>query len=321
MNNKLSTRSIRIVLDDKITIDENLHIKLNVVKSLVSLPNSAKVEIFNISEATYEKLKADPLVKIYVDDHFLFSGKVINVFNEYARPDWLCSIYCSDIINKPFKDPKYIDIKKGTTNKQVLEMISSPMSPFNLDTSAFADCPKSKGSLLKNMVVEYKKEQDLIKALQNQFKDCIKDGTDTLKKDGGIDVYKEDGVIKIRKGGVDGLPNKNNLLKFEYLLESPEISATDIIIKVPLSSDDKKRIVGVSCMLGYGFTVVSKSLQAKLITPYVFKNQFLNKIFKIVEFTHEVDNYTKAVATTTIKGQNLEANPTPPKTETTTKKG
>lgn len=309
----LSTREIKIVLEDKFTINTNLHMKIEVVKSLVSLPNSAKIEIFNISEATFEKLKADPKVKIYVDDHFLFSGKVINVYNEFHLPDWLCTIYASDIVNKPLKDPKYIDIKKGTTNKQVLEMISSPMSPFNLDTSAFADCPKSKGSLLKNMVVEYKKEQDLIKALQNQFKDCLKDGVDTLREDGGIDVYKEDGVIKIRKGGVAGLPNKNNLLKFEYLLESPEISATDIIIKVPLSSDDKKRVVGVSSMLSYGFTVVSKSLQRKLITPYVFKNQFENKIFKIIEFTHEVDNYTTAVATTTIKGQNLEANPTPEK--------
>lgn len=293
---ELSTRVIKIILDDKYTINTNLHMKLNVVKSRVSLPNSSKIEVYNISEATYEKLKKDPKIKVYVDDHFLFSGKVVNAFNEFQRPDWLCTIYASDIVNKPFGSPQYIDIKKGTTNTQVLEMISSPMSPFNLDTSAFADCAKSKGSLLKNMVVEYKKEQDLVKALQNQFKDCMS---------GDVDVYKEDGVVKIRKGGLSGIPNIKNPLEFEYLLNSPEISATEITIQVPLSSDDKKRVTGVKAKLGLGFKVKSKSLQRKLVTPYVFKNQFEKRIYKIIEFTHEVDNYTEAVAMTTIKGLNL----------------
>ncbi|MGB0405365.1 MAG: hypothetical protein ACPGDB_04165 [Fusobacterium sp.] len=300
-----STRSIKIVLDGSYIINDNLHIKLNVVKSRVSLPNSSKIEIFNISEKTFNKLKTDPKIEIYVDDNFLFSGKVINVYNEYKAPDWLCTIFASDILTKPYLKPQYIDIKKGTTNKEVLELISSPLSNLKIDASAFANCAKAKGSLLKNMVVEYKKEQDLIKAIQNQFKNCLSDPLDPIiSKNGGVEVYKEDGVVKVRKAGKEGITNLKNLIEFEYLLEAPEISSTDIIISLPLTSEDQKRNAGVKAKLGLGFTVTSKSLQRKLITPYVYKNQFEDRIYKIIEFTHEVDNFSSNVAKTTIKGLN-----------------
>ena len=55
MKSDLSTRNIIIVLDDNYTLDPNLHIKVTVVKSRLNLPNSAKIEIYNISEKTFKR--------------------------------------------------------------------------------------------------------------------------------------------------------------------------------------------------------------------------------------------------------------------------
>lgn len=277
-----STRKIEIVLNDKDTIDINLHIKCKITKSNLTLPNSAKCEIFNISEKTLTKLEALPKVKIYLDGKILFTGKVINCPNEYAGTSWVCTLYCSDIETNPYIQPQYVEILKGTSNDQVINQMGKLISNFGIDTSAFKECAKAKGSLLKGMVVEYKKEGDVMKALQNMFKDC------------NTEVIKEDGVVKLQDRTT--VPNKTKPLVFDKFFKSPRLSIKDIVVDIPLNHKIK---------LGLGFEVKAKSIVRKLASPYTYKQKFENRIYRISEFTHEFDNYSKAVARTYVKGLNI----------------
>ncbi|MBL1293352.1 MAG: hypothetical protein COB61_005725 [Thiotrichales bacterium] len=282
MTSTLSTRNISIVLNDKYEINLDLHIKVSITKSRLALPNSAKLEIFNISEKTFIRLKAEPLIKVSIDGKQSFTGKVINVPNEYKGTSWLCTIYCNDVRTKPFKKPQYLDIPKGTTNEGILKAMASSISDVKLDTSAFSECAKSKGSLLKSMVVEFKKEGDIMGAMQNMFKGC------------DAEVIKEDGTVKIQHTG--SVPNQAKPLKFDRLLESPKLSHRDIEVKIPFNSKVK---------LGYGFEIQPKSISTKIEAPYTYKNQFELKTYRISEFTHVADNFTTTVAITTIKGLNF----------------
>lgn len=277
-----STREIKVVLNDSYTIDINLHIKCKITKSRLTLPNSAKVEIYNISEKTLTKLESEPKVKIYLDGHILFTGKVINPTNDYIGTSWLCTLYCSDIETNPHITPQYVEITKGTSNDEVVNQMGKLISNFGIDTTAFKECAKAKGSLLKGMVVEYKKEGDVLKALQNMFKDC------------NTEVIKEDGVVKLQDSR--GVPNLGNPLIFDRLLKSPTLSFKDIVVNIPLDHKVK---------LGLGFEVKAKSIKKKLASPYTFTNKFQYKVYRISEFTHEFDNYTNAVAKTLVKGLNL----------------
>jgi len=275
----LSTRNINIILDDKYIIDNNLHIKVSVVKSRLALPNSAKIEIYNISEKTFKKLVAEPKIKINVDDELLFIGRVVNAPNEYSGTSWKCTIYCNDIKVNPYAKPQITTIPKGTTNENILKELVSKISDVKVDLSAFQECAKSKGSLLKQMVVEYKKEADIMKSLSNMFKGC-----DT-------EVIKEDGVVKFQDRTT--VPNINNLLIFDRLLEAPKLSHKDLVVSMPLNTKLK---------LGLGFEVKAKSISKQIESPYTYKNQFEKKTYRISEFTHEINNYTNTVATTTVKG-------------------
>jgi len=274
-----STRKIELILNDVFTLPIILNKKVIITKSRLALPNSAKIEVYNISEEILTRLESEPKIKVLLDGKLYFTGKVINPDNNYRGTDWVCTIYCNDIKTNPHKKPQYLEILKGTSNDAVINEMGSLISDFNIDTSAFKECAKSKGSLLKGMVVEYKKEGDVTRALQNMFKGC-----DT-------EVIKEDGVIKLQDSKT--VPNKKKPLKFDRLLESPQLSFKDLVVKIPLNEKVK---------LGLGFEVKSKSITKKLESPYTYKNKFENNIFRISEFIHEFDDFTEAIATTTVKG-------------------
>lgn len=277
-----TTREIKIVLGNNYTIDPNLHMRVSISKSRLTLPNTAKIEIFNISEKTQTKLEEEPKIKVYLDGNLLFSGKVINPQNEYLESSWLCTLYCSDIKTNPHIEPQYLQLEKGTSNDAVVNEMGKLLSDMKLDTTAFKDCLKSKGSLLKAMVVEYKKEHDILKALQNMFKGC------------NTEVIKEDGVVKLHSG--NGVPNAKNPLLFNTFIKAPTLSFKDVILDMPLAPKIK---------LGLGFKIQAKSTKKQLSSPYTFSNKFVNKLFKIVEFTHTFDNYTNAIALTQVKGMNI----------------
>lgn len=279
MQSDLSTRNIIITIDEKFEIDVNLHIKVSVVKSRLQLPNSAKVEVFNISEKTWLKLKNEPKIKIEVDGNLLFSGKVLNVANDYKGTSWLCTMYCNDIKANPYHKPQFLTIPKGTTNEDILTKMVEQISDMKLDMSQFKKCAKANGSLLKQMTVEYKKEGDIMKSLQNMFKGC-----DT-------EVVKEDGTVKLLDS--KSVPNAQSPLVFDRLLESPQLSHKDLVVKVPLNTKVK---------LGLGFEVKAKSINKKLDSPYTYKTQFQDKVYRIGEFTHDIDNFTASIAITTVKG-------------------
>jgi hypothetical protein len=278
----LSTRLIEINISESKPIDTNLHIKVTATKSRLALPNSAKVEIFNVSEATFKKMLNQPRIKIDLDGELLFSGKIINALNEYKSPDWLCTIFCNDIKTNPFAEPQYMSIPKGTSNDDVLSIMASALSEAKLDTSAFAKCQKSKGSLLKQMVIEYKKEGDILTAIENTFKRC------------NTKVFKEDGVVKLYD--TKSVINQASPIILDELLESPKLSHKDIVVRVPINTKLK---------LGLGFNVKAKSLTKALESPYTYSNQFNKKTYSVSELVHEVDNFTTAIAQTTVKGLNF----------------
>jgi len=280
--NYLSTRDINIQLDENYKIDSNLHIKVSVVKSTLALPNSAKVEIYNISETTFLKLVKEPKIKITIDDKLLFTGMVLNATNEYIGTSWKCSIYCNDVKVNTYAKPQFLTIPKGTKNEDILKKLVSTISDVKVDLKEFKSCAKSKGSLIKQMVVEYKKEHDIMKSLQNMFKGC-----DT-------EVIKEDGTVKLQNRR--GISNISNPLLFDTFLVSPKLSHKDLVVVMPLDTKVK---------LGLGFKIKAKSVSKTLQNPYTYKNQFNGKVYRIVEFTHEIDNFTSDIAKTTLKGLNL----------------
>ncbi len=277
----LSTRDINIELDSNYVIDNNLHIKVSVVKSTLALPNSAKVEIYNISETTFKKLVSEPKIKITIDDELLFTGRVLNAPNEYIGTSWKCTIYCNDVKVNPYSKPQFLTIPKGTQNEDILKKLVSTISDVKVDLKEFKKCAKAKGSLMKQMVVEYKKEHDIMKSLQNMFKGC-----DT-------EVVKEDGTVKLQNRR--GVPNISNPLQLDTFLEAPKLSHKDLVVVMPLNTTVK---------LGLGFKVKAKSISKTLQNPYTYKNQFNGKVYRIVEFTHEIDNFSSDIAKTTLKGLN-----------------
>jgi hypothetical protein len=282
MQTNQSTRNIEIVLNDSYTIPPTLHIKVLITKSRLALPNSAKIEVYNISEKTLTKLESEPKIKVLLDGKVYFTGKVINPDNQYKGTSWICTIYCNDIKTNPHQKPQYMEILKGTSNDDAINQMGALISNFNIDTSAFKECAKSKGSLLKGMVVEYKKEGDITKALQNMFKGC------------NTEVIKEDGIVKLQDR--TKVPNQAKPLVFDRLLESPQLSFKDLVVKIPLNEKVK---------LGLGFEVKAKSISKKLESPYTYKNKFEKKTYRISEFTHEFDNFTSSIAITSIKGLNI----------------
>lgn len=279
---KYSTTDIEIILDDKFTLSTDLSIRYEVTKSRLALPNSAKIEVYNLSYKTYQKLIKQPKIVLKVDGEKLYQGKIINVNNPYEVPNWHCTMYCSDIRQRPASTSSFLNLKKGTSNTSALESMTSLLSSAKLDTSAFSKCAKSKGSLLKQMMVEYKKEEDIIKAMQNMFKGC-----DT-------EVFKEDGVVKL--DSKYGVRNATKPIVIKDLLEPPTLSNYDIELKVPLHTGLK---------LGLGFKVLSKSINKKIESPYLHKQHFNNKVFKVTEFTHKGDNFSKMASQTDIKGMKI----------------
>ena len=282
MKSSLSTRNIYVKLNDKDILNPNLDMRVTVTKSRLSIPNSAKIEIFMISEKTFIKLKKLPQIKIEIDGTLIFTGKVINVPNEFKGNSWTCTVYCNDIKTNPYTKPQYMNIAKGTSNEDALSLMTSALSDVKLDTSAFSKCQKAKGSLLKQMVVEYKKEADIMKAISNTFKGC-----DT-------EVVKEDGVVKLQS--TSSVPNASKPIVFSRLMESPKLSHKDIVVKVPLNTKVK---------LGLGFKVKAKSISLQLESPYTYKNQFEDKTYRISEFIHTADNFTTSIASTFVKGLNF----------------
>jgi len=282
MPSEFSTRQILVTLADGFAINPSLHISVKTTKSRLSLPNSAKIEVYNVKADTYKRLLTKQHLTIEVDGKAIFKGKILNVTNDYMAASWKCSIYCSDIKANPYQQPQFITIDKGTSNADVLGLMTAALSDADLDLSAFSRCEESKGSLAKQMVVEYQKEKDILKAMQNVFKGCDKE------------VVKEDGVVKILDNG--SVPNAAAPLLFDRHLEPPKLSHKDIVVKVPIDTRVK---------LGLGFSIKSKSILKSLESPYTYENQFRDQVYRISEYTHEVDNFTDAVATTTVKGLNF----------------
>lgn len=276
-----STRKIEIILNDNFIINVDLDIKVKITKSVLTLPNSAICTVYNLAEKTLQKLDEVPKVKILLDGNLLFTGKVINSINNYIGTSWECNIYCSDIETDPYIKPQYVEILSGTSNDQVLNQMGGIISKFGIDKTAFEDCAKAKGSLLKGMVVEYKKEGDVLRAMQNMFKEC------------NTEVIKEDGVVKLLDKTKVLNAQKPITITLDKLLKSPTLSLKDITVDIPLNYKIK---------LGIGFEVKAKSINKKLESPFTYKNKFENKIFRIAEFTHEFDNFTREVAKTFIKG-------------------
>lgn len=274
-----STRRIEIKSNGKNLLNPNLHIKVTVVKSRLALPNSAKIEVKNISENTFLKLTKQPTIEILIDGKKIFKGKIINVDNPYESPDWICTIYANDIRIAPLAKSNHLAMPKGTTKQSAIKKMVSLLSSKDVDTKAFDDCKKAGGSLVKQLIVEYKKEEDVINALKNMFKGC-----DT-------EVVKEDGKVKIQSR--NAVPNYKSPIVFDRHLKPPSLGNIDINIKVPLDYRAK---------LGLGFKVESKSVTKNFNSAFLYKQQFNAKVFKITQITHTADNFSSSIAISDIKG-------------------
>ena len=293
-----STRKITAEFDNGLTLSKLLHKRVTAVKSMTETPNTAVLEVFWVSAETFTKLKEQPNVKIMLNDELFYSGKVINVTNVYNGTDWLCTLYCNDVTLKPYAQKQYLTIPKGTTKTEAIKKISSTISPkIPMNLEDFKKCKKSNSSLAKEFKVAYKKEQDILKAVNSMFKDC---GSIMIKEDGQLKVLSRNVGSKKTVTGSKlvtkkaTVPNISNPIIFSNLFDPPRISSDEIAIVTTPTSEPK---------LGLGFKVFAKSYQQQLQKPFVLEETFKDRIYRVIEVVHTVDNYSTEVSTTQIKGE------------------
>jgi len=278
-----STRLIEVIFSFKgktVTIPSDLSIKAVVTASRVALPNSCKLEIRQLSPKTFSFIEKRPEIELKVDGQTYFTGKVYNAVNSYKAPTWKCEIYCSDIKLLPTVKKEKLLFSKGQTTGELLSSMIEKISDVKIDLNPFSNCISKDKSLLKSLVIEYRKESDIMKAIGNMFKACNKE------------VIKENGKVSIIDKAETTNPNTPLTLK-KFISEPPRLSDKDISVTVPLNNRYR---------LGVGFKIDSKSIALQLKNPYTFENHLDQKIFKIVELSHSFDNHTTAVAKTVLKG-------------------
>ena len=118
----------------------DLHMSFDILLRRDSKPNTAKINVYNMSESTRNLLESDPLGAEFYAGYgdsipdMIFRGTVSNIVNEKIRPDWMTTIYASDG-HKEF-DKTYFNktYSAGTPLLTILKDISIVFQmPLNID--------------------------------------------------------------------------------------------------------------------------------------------------------------------------------------------
>ena len=184
-------RKVELTIGDYST--DELRVDFSVEKSLVGIPNLAKITVYNVSVANREQLSVAgqevSLLAGYQNPLLIFSGKVINANPIYESPDWKVEIFARD---------KSAAINNSTINKSLPadtrpeqlydELVGQMEGVTKGITDGLSDCINNKRSLLRSLQLS----GGIKKFLDELAENC---GFDYAVADGIIDTVKKDKAI------------------------------------------------------------------------------------------------------------------------------
>jgi hypothetical protein len=288
---KFSTRDIEIYIStkDKTYTIKDLHIRLEIVKTISASPNVANITVYNLAQGSLSFLTeiynennfSTYQVVAMVDNNLIFQGDLVNVRSVYQMGTWTTNIYANEGYNA-YRKTATIETKAGDNRENAVNSLMDTLKDAGLndfDLQAIKNGCGNK-SILKRVLYE----GNVIENIKKLIEDCSPKS----------DIYIEDKkLIVLSKGAY--LPEKTDPLT--NFLEPPQLNESGCRATTLLRYDMK---------VGNLVTLKAKSYNqafGNLTVNRPQKSRFLGEgVYKIIEITHEVDNYTAAVAKTTITG-------------------
>ena len=144
-----------------------LRIRFQITKSLVGYPNTAKFEIYNLSEDSRNKLIAGEngigrsvyadgkgseiqFSAGYAEPKLLFIGKVVNVIHKYIAPDWITEVYAGDAVDVLNTATINKTLQAGATTEQIFNTLVSEMQGITKGvTQGLSNCLEGNRSALR----------------------------------------------------------------------------------------------------------------------------------------------------------------------------
>ena len=230
--------SIEISPDIKV---EDLKIRFDVKKSILSNQNYCRVDIYNLSQATRNRIASDAssLVRIragYVQNGGLVSigqGNVSNVIHTLQHPDIITTIYSKDGFNSIIDNNISLSFKENTTLKSVIDAIARdlklPVKFADYDQNATFKNGYSYLGSIPNALDQLGEQFNFKWSIQNDQLMIIRSGGSNKNK--SVSLSAETGLIEspelIIKTKNLPLTNRNEY-KVTALLQ-PQLEAGDLI--------------------------------------------------------------------------------------------
>lgn len=284
-----STRDIIVTITapGKELIIKDLHIDVEIIKTLTATPNVANLTIFGLAKASrdfltaiYDEDNAEYTVKIEIDNNNLYSGDLVNVSTIFNLTEWETKLYANEGYNA-FRKTATITTSKGDTRSNALDKMFSSLTDVGLndfDIQAMKNTCGNK-SILKRVLYD----GNVIDNIKNLIKDCLPD-TDVFIDDGKLNILEKSSAI-----------SKTTVLT--NFLAPPQLNEQGCRATMQTNTD---------IQIGAKVQLQAKSYSqsfGNLSTNRAKKSAFSGEgSYKVTELVHKFDNYTASVATTEITG-------------------
>jgi len=284
-----STRDIVITITApaKELVIKDLHIDVEIIKTLSATPNVANLTVFGLAKssrdfltAIYDEDNAEYNVKIEIDNNTLYSGDLVNVSTVFNLTEWETKLYANEGYNA-FRKTAKVETKKGDTRSDVLNSMFDTLTGVGLsafDVQAMKNTCGNK-SILKRVLYD----GNVIDNIKNLIKDCLP-STDVFIDNGKLNILKKDSAIE-----------KTTVLT--NFLAPPQLNEQGCRATMQTNTD---------IQIGAKVQLQAKSYSqsfGNLSTNRAKKSAFSGEgSYKVTELVHKFDNYTASVAITEITG-------------------
>lgn len=249
---------------------DGLRVSFTVKKTSKRTTNKCTVEIYNISNESYNKISDNSLENILIlnagyagssdFEKVLFAGNIVDVHKESKYPDIVTVIECADSIPQINRSISY---KAGTTARKILDDIvklfpvanRNKVEIPNIDDLEYGNGFSDSGKL-SDILTQIADALNLEWSVQNnELKIIKKNGDDGTR-----------GILLTNETGLIGLPEKNN--------------------DIAISGQKDKKYAGwkVKCLL-------QPQLEPNGIIEIRSNEITGNTFFKVVSVSHSGDNY------------------------------
>jgi hypothetical protein len=286
---KFSTRDIIVTVtsNGKQKIIKDLHMEAETLRTLVGVPNTCTITIFNLNQESRELFTSlydndgntNMTIDVSVDNETIFSGDVVNATSVFKDATWTTTIYGNEGYNA-YRATISKKIERGKTRSDIIKEVTNEITGYVSTLVPGGESGCANKSLLKSIFVS----GNIVENIKKTINDCLPEGGDVFV-DG-------DEVVVLPKGATR--PYSETLTDF---LEPPVINEVGAQCKVLMKPGIK---------VGGTMTLQGKSYNrsfGNLTTNRATKSRFSGEgTYKIIEVIDKVDNYTEAVAMTQVKG-------------------